>query len=230
MQTLPITPYRSILSFGNPSINSTKPNHLQHFYWIDNQQYLLLSTEKAYKIISLPQFKTKFMGPTFQEDIKGITCYNENVFIAFENRIQKLHLFHVLDEIKFDKSQIIFNIQIFQKILLVGMNGSLNVYDSDTMTLVNQIHLGFDAKLIEHPLTYKNKVLVSDGKHIILVNINTGKKLFSYSDDQTVHNILQEVRYFHYLTLEQYNLYGQQPGQRHNELGIRYWPDSDPEH
>lgn len=200
MQILPITPYRSILSFGNPNINPKQPSHLQHFYWIDNQQYILLSTEKAYKIISLPQFKTKFMGPTFKENIRGITCYNENVFIAFKNRILKLHLFHVLDEVKFQESETIFNIQIFQKILLVGTNRSLNVYDSDTMTLVTQIHLGFAAQLIEHPLTYKNKVLVSNGKHVVLVNINSGKKLFSYNDDPTIHQILQKVDIYSLLT------------------------------
>jgi hypothetical protein len=230
MQTLPITPYRSILSFGNSNANPLEPNHLQHFYWIDNQQYLLLCTEKAYKIVSLPQFKTKFMGPTFEENIKAISCYNENVFIAFKNKITKLHLFHVLNELKFNESEVVFTLRIFQKILLVGLNGALRVYDSDTMTLVNEIHTGFDVKLIEHPLTYKNKVLVSDGKHVMLVNVNSGKKIFSYSDDPAVHKILQEVFFLFHLILtlennfliisEYITLHDKQSGSRYNELGF----------
>ena len=193
MQSLPLVPYRSILSFGNPSIDPENPGYHQHFYWIDNQQYLLLTTEKAFKIISLPEFKTKFMGPTFKDKICGISCYNENVFIAFEKRILKLHLFHILDQIKFPESETVQSLKIFGKILLVGMKDSLKVYDSANLRLINEINLGFPASLMEHPLTYKNKVLLSDGTHVVLVNVNSAKKLFSYNDDQDMHVILSKV-------------------------------------
>lgn len=193
MQSLPISPYRSILSFGNTGKPENSPSHLQHFYWIDNQQYMLLSTEKSYKIISLPEFKTKFMGPTFKENIRGITCYNEHVFVAFEKKVSKLHLFHLLDEIKFEGSEKVNCVRIFGKILLVGMDGWLGIYESDSLKLVRRIDVGFQVKMLEHPLAYKNKVLVSDGQHVMLINVNTGKKLFSFQDESSIFQILKSV-------------------------------------
>lgn len=52
-----ITPYRSIGSFADGKDC--------HFYSIEQKMYMILTTGKTYKIMSLPDLKIKFLSPTF---------------------------------------------------------------------------------------------------------------------------------------------------------------------
>ena len=156
---------------------------------------MIISTGKSFKIISLPEFKIKFMGPSFKEEIISLNVFNEIVFVAFPHKLVKLHLFHKLDEIKTEDP--ILNMRMFSKALVLSFSNYLVVYDSKDLTALNRVNVGFAGMILEHPLTYKNKILVSDRKHVKLVNVNTGKEIFSFNDNPNLHAILSKVLYYH---------------------------------
>ena len=194
---MPISPLRQILTFGDTSPTHPDRNK-QNIYWIDNQQYLILSTGFSYKVISLPDFKTKFLGPTFAQHIRAIDVFNEFVFIGFENSILKLHFSHVVSDFQFKDNGItekLTNLKIFTKALVAGFETELRVFDSANLSLLKVINVGFAPEFLTHPLSYKNKVLVGDKHHLVLVNISSGKKIYSFNDDVNIHQILAKVRH-----------------------------------
>lgn len=191
----PISPLRQILTFGDTKSSTCKRNK-ERIYWIDSKQYLIVSTGFSYKVISLPDFKTKFFGPTFSEQIRAIDVFNEFVFAGFESKILKLHFSHLVAEFDFAENEIsegLRSMKIFTKFLVVGLDSEIRVFDSADFELLRVIGVGFPVNFLEHPLSYKNKVLVGDGRHLALVNIGSGKKVYSFNDDAGIHQILSKV-------------------------------------
>jgi hypothetical protein len=120
------------------------------------------------------------------------------------------------------------SLRIFGKVLLVGLSDGVRVYDSASLELEKEVVLGFSGRLIENPLSYKNKVLVSDGQHVALVNIQSGKKLFSFQDEAKLHKILHEVSPINHTHNPYFpnpsghlNMHNKQPSHTHISLGIQ---------
>lgn len=152
--------------------------------------YLLAATNRSFKVYALPTLKIKFLGPTLSHKISAVEVSNEIAFVAGENSLQAFHFHHVVNKRSFDHA--ITALFLLDKELVVCLDeGSLVVVSSTSFQVTRTVRVPHEAKVVVHPPTYVNKLLVAGGSQLTLLNISSGKILFEFQAEPSLAELFK---------------------------------------
>lgn len=181
MDNLPILPYKSIgMIFDGQAAQK---------YKIADKWYLATTTDTSYKIYSLPSMRVKFLSPSFEKPITGLSVNNEDVLFSIDNKLTKMHFSHIKNEIAFDCD--ISTFFVFDRIVFVCLkNKTVKVLITADFSELTYFYTDFVVEKIIHPVTYINKLILCSRKHMVLMNVNTNDKLYDYKEDNVIGGLL----------------------------------------
>lgn len=105
-----LKPYKSIGLFGD--------DNPFYIYTAGNKQFLALSTNHSYKVLSVPELKVVLQGPHFEGKVRQICGYNEFVFVAEQKMVHKMRYYHEMDRYTFEER--VVKLLILGNFLIVG--------------------------------------------------------------------------------------------------------------
>lgn len=182
MENLPLIPYRSFGAFYNGA--SIYP------YSIDTQSYLIVTTGRSYKILSLPDLKIKLLSPCFGKEITNLAAYNEFVLLTHDRYLKKMKFQHLVEKMKFSSDIISFYL-LGKYLVLTFKDKKVRIIHSGNFTVEKDFELDFICEGILHPDAYLNKIIFFSKKSMCLYNFNTEYQLFNYLEDDKISKILE---------------------------------------
>ena len=182
MENLPIIPYRSFGAFYN--------GVAIYPYSIDTKSYLIVTTGRSYKILSLPDLKIKLLSPCFGKKITNLAAYNEFVLLTHSRCLKKMKFQHLVEKMKFTSDITSFYL-LGKYLILTFKDKKVKLIHSGNFIVEVEFELNFVCEGILHPETYLNKVIFYSKKSMCLYNFNTEFMLFNYGEDDNISEILQ---------------------------------------
>lgn len=168
--------YRSVGLFCDAvplSLNQTK-----------EKDFLIASTDRSYKIYSLPSLQVKLNGMEFAHRIHAIVGQNERLYLSQKNQILRVHTYHVEQTYSGHQAKVIGMLLLDSTLLSFDRDNTLLVREVGIHTpdsLLATVQVDFPLKQLLHPSTYLNKVLLIGSHQMTLLNVRTGKTIHRFS-------------------------------------------------
>lgn len=142
------------------------------------------------QIMTIPDLKTKILGPTLSGQISAIQPFNELLYVAVGNKIYKFHFLHLLNQYEFSAD--IQTMLLAGEILIILLKEENRVVVRNVKTGLNltDLTLEFQPLGLLHPPTYLNKVVFWAEQSLALYNVNTANKLISFDQVPSVSKLI----------------------------------------